>query len=191
MSSAAPNGEARPSRPAEARARAALRSAFDAWGEADAAANVRVEFSSRMTSSLGRCYPDRHLIRLHEDLRERDARQVLHEVICHEAAHIVAFERHGRDIRPHGPEWAELVRAAGVPARTKIPCDVELGSAENGRTGARLTYEHRCPVCQTVRYAKCPVRAWRCAACTEAGLSGELRIVSRPAGSRDRGGVGR
>lgn len=190
MSSAAPNGKASPS--AETRARASLRSAFDAWGESDAAANVRLEFSTRMTSSLGRCYPDRQLIRLHEDLRDRDAQQVLHEVICHEAAHIVAFERHGRGIRPHGPEWADLVRAAGVPARTRIPCEVELDAGTNGRARSQATYEHRCPVCQTVRYAKRPVRRWRCAACVEAGLSGELQIVSRPSDSpQDRAGAER
>lgn len=169
--------------PAQARARRMLRAAFAEWGLAGGDEDVRLEFSPRMTVSLGRCYPDRRLIRLHEGLRRSDVEEVLREVVYHEAAHIVAFEKHGRGIRPHGPEWVRLMRAVGIPARTRIACDIELGSLPDRDRGRRLTYEHRCPVCQTVRHAERPVRQWRCAACVEVGLSGELRITSRPSGS--------
>jgi predicted SprT family Zn-dependent metalloprotease len=155
-----------------------LHEAFRAWDQPEAAAGVQVEFSPRMRSSLGRCYPDRRLIRLHQRLRSSDASPLLREVVCHEAAHIVAFERHGGEIRPHGPEWVRLVQAAEVPARTKIPCEVELSSDPPRSSGT--VYEHRCPVCHATRHAKRPVPQWRCAACVEAGLPGALRITSQP-----------
>ena len=44
----------------------------------------------------------------------------------------------------------------------------------------RYLYIHRCPVCQAEQIARRAVRRWRCAACVEAGLDGELEIWRRP-----------
>ena len=84
------------------------------WGVDDLAPEISVEFSSRMSRSLGRCYPDRKLIRIaHFVLEESDA--LVQEVLCHEAAHVAAHYLYGSSIRPHGPEWKALMQQAGFP----------------------------------------------------------------------------
>jgi predicted metal-dependent hydrolase len=63
----------------------------------------RIEWSPRLTRSLGRCYPDRRLVRISAHL-ETATDGLLLEVLCHEMAHLAARELHGRNVRPHGPE---------------------------------------------------------------------------------------
>ncbi len=46
-------------------------------------------------------------------------------------------------------------------------------------------WEHQCPVCRLRRLARRPVPQWRCAACREAGLEGEL-VVTRIAAMEGR-----
>jgi hypothetical protein len=41
-------------------------------------------------------------------------------------------------------------------------------------------FEHRCPVCQSVRLARRRMTAWRCAECVEAGLNGVIDIRPHP-----------
>jgi SprT protein len=65
--------------------------------------NSRIEWSQHLTRSLGRCYPDRRLIRISSHLQSAPD-GLLQEVLCHEMAHLAARELHGRNVRPHGPE---------------------------------------------------------------------------------------
>ncbi len=72
------------------------------WGVPELAASSKVEISSRMTRSLGRCYPERKLIRIAQFVAE-GPKELFLEVLCHEAAHLAAYELHGtRDSTP----WA-------------------------------------------------------------------------------------
>lgn len=88
------------------------------WGVEELAAEIRVEISSRMTRSLGRCYADRKLIRIARFVVE-DSDELFREVLCHEAAHVAAYHLHGRSIRPHGREWRALVQQAGYEPTVK------------------------------------------------------------------------
>lgn len=91
----------------------------DLWGAADLVPAITVELSSRMTRSLGRCYPDRILIRIATFvLDESDA--LFEEVLCHEAAHLAAYHLHGKSIRPHGHEWKFLMVQAGYPPSVRF-----------------------------------------------------------------------
>jgi len=92
----------------------ALQSWCHVWAADDLAAKITVEFSSRMTRSLGRCYPERNLIRIAQFVLE-DSDALVQEVLCHEAAHLAAHHLHGSSIRPHGPEWKALMERAGFP----------------------------------------------------------------------------
>ena len=74
------------------------------WSTPDLATRTTIEWSPRLTRSLGRCYPERRLIRLAAFLEESE-NALLEEVLCHELAHLAARELHGRHIRPHGSEW--------------------------------------------------------------------------------------
>jgi predicted SprT family Zn-dependent metalloprotease len=148
------------------------------WGLPGLERRVDVRFSDRLHTSLGRCVPSRGLVRMNRRLLELQPR-LLEEVLCHELAHVAVFERYGHLCRPHGPEWAALMRAAGFTprVRARLGHDVERVVAPEPKR--RPLYEHRCPVCQAARLACRRVPQWRCAACLRAGLDGRLVIEKR------------
>lgn len=193
---------ATPQPPAAVDLRALVSAWAAAWGDAGLADAVAVSFSPRLRRSLGRCRPAAGRITLRADLRDGPEAR-LAEVLCHEAAHVAVHRRHGRAARPHGPEWRALVEAAGYeprrlgadppPDRARAGSPAGPAAAEPAGSrptppaaarrnpAARYRYEHRCPVCHTARWARRPVRAWRCAECLDAGLAGELLITRGPA----------
>ncbi len=142
------------------------------WNLPGLHSEIEVEFSRKFTRSLGRAFPRRGIVTLHVDLACAPRRQ-LREVLCHEAAHIAVFRKHGESKRPHGREWAELVRKAGYKPSKSM---VVAASEDSNRRGKPRRYEHLCPVCQIVRVAKKPMPRWRCQGCINAGLEGTLRI---------------
>jgi predicted SprT family Zn-dependent metalloprotease len=149
------------------------------WNARGLDSSIAIEWSSRMTRSLGRCYPERRVIRLAASLID-GPQNVLEETLCHELAHIVAFEHNGKNGRPHGPEWKALMRKAGFAPRARLRWDGAPPTKRRKRR-RRYIYIHLCPVCHAKRNARRAVRQWRCAACIEAGLDGELEIQRRQA----------
>jgi 8-oxo-dGTP pyrophosphatase MutT (NUDIX family)/predicted SprT family Zn-dependent metalloprotease len=147
------------------------------WQDPTLADAVQIRFSTRLRRALGRCRPAAGTITLQASLLH-DRPELLMEVLCHEAAHIAAWRRFGPAARPHGAEWRALVHAAGFEPRVRAHI---LASAPPRQVGSPplLPFEHRCPVCQFVRYARRPVSVWRCAACRAGGGSGELTITRR------------
>jgi len=144
---------------------------FSLWGCSDLASSVAIQFSGRLKSSLGRTRVDVHKVSLNP-LLTRANEQLLDEVLCHELAHIAIYERFGASVKPHGPEWTALVRQAGFEPRLRHSVtNAELPTATR-------KFEHLCPVCQTVRYAKRSMTQWRCESCVDAGLEGKLLIRS-------------
>jgi len=153
----------------------------EVWNEPGLSARLTLVVGQRLERSLGRCYPGRGLVRIAPFVLDLPA-QLRDEIICHEAAHLVIFERHGRGSRPHGTEWKDLMRRIGLTPRVRI----QLAPAEAtlcARPGpARVLYEHRCPVCHAFRFARRRMSQWRCRECVTVGLSGLLE-VSRRVGS--------
>lgn len=146
-----------------------------AWSLPRLADGVTIEISSRLHRSLGRCYPERRIIRLAPFLFAERA-DLLPEVVCHEVAHLAVFDAHRRGQRPHGAAWRELMRQAGYTPRVRVrlePTDLEIAKE---RSRMRVLYEHRCPVCQMRRLFPRPIRRWRCRECVTDGLTGELTI---------------
>lgn len=137
---------------------------------------MTVTFSHRLRHTLGRCTPIRGEIVLSASLRSAPASK-LAPVLCHEAAHVAAFLLYGGAVAPHGKEWAALVRAVGhTPSmRLLYPSDHSLKLTRT-HLGA-FRFEHRCPVCHSVRWAARRVSVWRCAECRSAGLIGVMEIV--------------
>lgn len=145
------------------------------WGVAHVAAEIRVRFSHRMFRSVGRCYPLRRLVTLAAVVPAMEEPQIRH-ILCHELAHLAAFERYGRNIKPHGREWRSLMRAAGF--EPKVRFDDEKALALLQASGPRRTrYLHRCPICAAQRTATREMRRWRCGACYELGAEGRLQIT--------------
>jgi predicted SprT family Zn-dependent metalloprotease len=142
------------------------------WGVPDLATAVNIRFSHRLRRSLGRCKPSQGLVSLSTNLETGDA-GVLAEVLCHEVAHIAVYRLHGARATPHGKEWQKLVSAAGFAPRV-LAREVAVPRSRRRR---QRRYEHRCEVCQSVRYGGRPVPQWRCAECLDAGLAGTLTII--------------
>lgn len=154
---------------------ATARGWFDTWQVAPLADAVRVRFSTRMFRAIGRAQPSRCVVTLAAGVRALPETTLL-DVLAHEFAHLAAYARHGRGIRPHGREWAGLMRSAGFPPRVRF---ADEGAIDVVRAHARIPvrYLHRCPVCGAARETSRPMQRWRCGACYESGLNGLLEIV--------------
>lgn len=96
------------------------------------------------------------------------------EILCHELAHAAALKIHGRGILSHGPEWHALITAVGYSPISVLK--ISKSSSMVSRRNKSSWYEHRCTVCHAVRFAKKPMRQWRCAECSQDGLQGLLKI---------------
>jgi predicted SprT family Zn-dependent metalloprotease len=151
-----------------------------AWNVPELSTRTRIVPSPRLRRSLGRCYPTRSLIRFNPRLLA-EPEPLLREVLCHEAAHLAVHVLHGREARPHGAEWAGLMRIAGFEPRARFDPARLTPRLQSWVRGGAL-YVHRCPVCCASRTARRPVRSWHCRRCADAGLDAVLEIVSRPAG---------
>lgn len=145
------------------------------WDAPGLTERITCEWSPRLRRSLGRAYPERMLIRLSLLLQEPEFAWLFREVLCHEAAHLAVHHIHGSRAA-HGDEWRELVRRAGYEPRSSYRTD----SLPECRVHDSVRYDHICPICHAKRSAKLPQPAWRCVACQNAGLDGELIIQSRP-----------
>ena len=73
------------------------------WEIEEVEDEISVEYSSRMTRSLGRTQPLKKIIRLNLDVLSSLC-QHLEEILCHELAHIAAVHKYGESISPHGQE---------------------------------------------------------------------------------------
>jgi predicted SprT family Zn-dependent metalloprotease len=163
----------------------ALRAWGIRWGMPWLHETVTVRFNSRFRVALGRARPSLSLISLNAELT-RATPEVLLEVLCHEAAHVVAYRMgapRSRSNPPHGEDWAALVRAAGYTPRVRAPRSwIEAASNNLGTARShQRRVAHVCPVCHARRTARRPVPAWRCAACVAVGLDGGMEVVHLPA----------
>lgn len=147
------------------------------WGVPGLERRVSVRFSARLSASLGRATPARRSVRLAAALRTGPP-AFLAEVLCHELAHVAAWEIHGEGIRPHGREWKELMRQAGYRPSTRLtpPPGLALPRPRPRRRRRRYLYDHRCERCGWSRLARAVVRRWRCPPCAAAGGEGKLAI---------------
>jgi predicted SprT family Zn-dependent metalloprotease len=147
-----------------------------AWELPDLPDQVTIEISNRLRSSIGLCYPERSLVRLHPVVRELDE-PIFLEILCHELAHVAVHRHFGRGCKPHGREWIDLVEAAGFDARTRLPPGSVFATPSQRATRKTVLWHHRCPRCHAARTARRPVYTWRCATCRKRGRSGKLEIT--------------
>ena len=145
-----------------------------AWGDESLASRVRIRYSVRMFRTIGRCAPTRCLVTLAEGVKAMPRATQL-EVMCHELAHIAAYEGHGRNIRPHGREWKDLMRRAGYPPRVRFEDEAMIAVLESHARRPRR-YLHRCPRCRASRVTSRRMTRWRCGPCYELGFDGRIDI---------------
>jgi predicted SprT family Zn-dependent metalloprotease len=156
-----------------------------AWGLPELPYRVRIAFSGRLQSSLGRCSPRDGLIRLNPGLLD-GAPAALREVVCHEAAHVATWLLHGRRAQAHGREWKDLMRLAGYEPRVRWS-EAAVPPAVRDRRRPTVVYVHSCPVCRAQWIARRTSKAWRCATCRSAGRDGRLTVQKRDAGEAETG----
>jgi len=132
------------------------------------AAELRVEWNSRLKTAAGRADCRQKLISLNPRLREHPYE--IDRTLRHELAHILAQFRAGRRrISPHGPEWQQACRDLGIADEKR--CHTLPFPAK--RYAPRFIY--RCPNCRRdfprVRKIR---RAVACLPCCRAHNGGEF-----------------
>ncbi|MDP6035916.1 MAG: SprT-like domain-containing protein [Verrucomicrobiota bacterium] len=79
-------------------------------------------------------------IRLNRELLEKYENDFIEQTVPHEYAHLVAYQKFGGRIRPHGKEWRSVMQALGAePRRTH---NYQVSPA---RTCRRFLYQCNCP----------------------------------------------
>ena len=80
--------------------------------------NPEVAFDLRGQDAGQANYP-KNKIRFNRDLLEKYTDDFISQTVPHEFAHLVAYTKFGRRIKPHGAEWKSVMVALGVkPVRT-------------------------------------------------------------------------
>jgi len=186
LASAAMDGAAAEAlEPTDARRIEGILRRLGALWEAPELVDIPVVLNPRLSRTLGRLVGRQWCIELGP--RAIVSSKRLREVVTHEGAHAVLAMKAGPSPAPHGPEWRGLMALAGYPQATGAHwrCHSPAGRSSQQKQQPRprrptsIAYDHWCPVCQSSRQARRPVKAWRCAACVAAGLDGTLEITRR------------
>lgn len=173
-------------RPTQARSVRRILRGLGALWQAPALARMGVVLNPRLSRTLGRLVGRQGHIELSpKALRSSKS---LRQVVTHEGAH-AALTTGGSPPprRPHGPEWRELMAIAGYPhargadwrCRTTVSDRRHPAQRARPADSPAALYNHWCPVCQSSRLGRRPVKAWRCASCVAVGLDGKLEITRR------------
>jgi predicted SprT family Zn-dependent metalloprotease len=155
---------------------ALLRKALDwasLWGIPELLEGMTVKRNRKLRTTVARWIEEKKLMELGPRFFKLTKRQS--DILCHELGHAAAQKLYGKRISPHGREWCALIRAAGYEPSSKLH-NTRCTKAKVRKSESRVRYEHRCPVCHSVRYANTRMRSWRCAECVRCGLSGQLEI---------------
>jgi len=130
------------------------------------------------------------MIRYNPGLLEKEGKAFLDRVVPHEVAHLVARTLHGDSIKPHGPEWRQVMATLGAdPSR----CHNFDTSAEPTRRIRRFRYQCGCRehLLSTIRRNRIERGVvYRCRSCGESlsastSMPGETPI---PRARSSRGG---
>jgi predicted SprT family Zn-dependent metalloprotease len=147
------------------------------WCTPELPVRVEVAFSSRMTKSLGRARPLTGKILLNSKLRLAPCGLLL-EVLCHEAAHVAVFLKHGLQAKPHGAEWRELVGLAGYQPMTSLHCGLmDYDAKPRASVRPAKLHRYRCPVCQEDFFVRKKSSRLCCGPCFDAGISEPLTFI--------------
>jgi SprT protein len=137
------------------------------------AAELRVEWNSRLRTAAGRANYRQKLISLNPRLVEHP--EEIDRTLRHELAHFLAQFRAGRRrISPHGPEWQQACRDLGIAGEKR--CHTLPFPAK--RHAPRFIY--RCPNCRRdFRRVRKIKRTVACLACCRAHNGGEFDLRFR------------
>jgi len=130
-----------------------------AWEMDDLDRRVRIIYSARLRTTLGRAHLEKGLVELNiRLLREHPAELVA--TVVHELAHVAVYLRYGR-VAPHGLEFHALMRAVNHSAKATHRLSVQHLRRRRGR----YLYLHRCPTCGQTFIARRVRRDCFCRSC--------------------------
>lgn len=67
-------------------------------------------------ADAGQALPERNILRFNPIFLVNANTDYLEQIVAHEVAHLVAFHLFGKNIRPHGKEWAGIMKKVfGLP----------------------------------------------------------------------------
>lgn len=98
----------------------------------------RPEVSLRLRGQkAGVAHLQENLLRFNGKLYQENQQHFLQQTVAHEVAHLIAHQMFGPRIRPHGPEWQDIMRGVyGLVAERCHQYNVE--------TTARTEYVYSC-----------------------------------------------
>ena len=123
------------------------------------AGRLRVGWNPRLRSTAGRAWLEDSWIELNPLLIKHGEKEV-RLTLLHELAHLVAHERHGRRIAPHGLEWQRACADLGIPG-APVTHRLDLPRRKVARR-----YYYECPSCGAgMRRVRRMKREAACLAC--------------------------
>lgn len=134
------DGEGLPGR-VMARTRALLQAASQRLGVQTPDPQIRFDLRGRAAGQVRCGSRGPWVIRYNPVLMQANAEDFLSTTVPHEVAHLVAYARYGRRIRPHGPEWRSVMRFYGVVPERCHRYDL---SDVSGRTLRQFDYHCSC-----------------------------------------------
>ena len=131
----------------------------EAWNMPNLAGAVRVAYSRRMRTSLGRARLDEARVDLNLRLLQEHPEELV-STLVHELAHVAVHMRYGR-VAPHGRAFRTLMRSLNLSA--KATHDLNVKHLERRRR--RFLYLHICSDCGYSFISHSIRRSWHCRAC--------------------------
>ncbi|WP_462320083.1 SprT family zinc-dependent metalloprotease [Halochromatium sp.] len=81
---------------------------------ADADIEIRFDLRGKTAGQVRIRARGHYLIRYNLELLRRGGADFLSRTVPHEVAHVLAYHRHGHNIRPHGREWQQIMHQLGA-----------------------------------------------------------------------------
>lgn len=104
-------------RQAEQGTRHLLRLAAGHYGLPVPRVDIRFDLRGQAAGQARLPLRGRPIIRYNPQLLLENGERFLRRTVPHETAHVVAYQRHGPRIRPHGEEWKSVMALLGADAR--------------------------------------------------------------------------
>ncbi len=105
----------------------------------------------------GVAYLVQNEVRFNPILLQENAQAFIQQIVPHEIAHIIAYQKFGR-VKPHGKEWQQIMQVVfGLPAKVSHQFDTK------NTCGQRFAYHCGCQIHQLSlqRHQKIYCKNWR------------------------------
>ena len=127
--------------------------------------HYRCEWSNRMITTWGCCYPDRKLIRISSFFKDRPLPELL-ALLCHEMIHI--------KYRGHGIKFKRELKRIGLEGDIEASFPHLTGLTQSRRRSLRYLYE--CPSCKQRLRRRKRIHGY-CARCYQSSRWSKLKLI--------------